>query len=162
MPVFHNGVLYSTRGYSSSPYMAVKPGGRGDVSQSQLQWLVKTGGPYVSSLVYHKGLLYMATEVGIATCVDASSGETVWRERLGGCFTASPVAADGKIYFLNEDGETIVLEAGRELKILHRNHLRERTLASPAVSSGQIFLRTEEHLFSIGKKPAPPSIRAGQ
>ena len=150
MPVFHNGVLYASRGYSSSPYMALKPGGRGDVSQSHVEWLVKTGGPYVSSLLYYQGLIYMANELGIASCVDAANGKLLWRERLGGVFSASPVAADGKVYLVNEEGDAFVLEAGRDLKILHRNHLKERTLASPAISDGRIFIRTDEHLVAIG------------
>lgn len=152
-PVFHDGVLFANRGYSSSPYLAVKVGGRGDVSQTHLQWRVNTGGPYVSSLLYYRGLIYMATETGIASCVDAANGKLLWRERLGGVFSASPVAADGKVYLVNENGEAFILEAGREFKVLHRNELGERTLASPAISNGQIFLRTDEHLFCIGGKP---------
>ncbi len=151
-PVFHNGVVYASRGYNSSPYLAVKTGGRGDVSRTHVLWEVKTGAPYVSSLLYYQGLIYMATETGIASCVDAASGQLLWRERLGGVFSASPVAADGKVYLVNEAGEAFVLEAGRQMKILHRNHLEERTLASPAISNGQIFLRTDQHLISIGRR----------
>jgi outer membrane protein assembly factor BamB len=143
MPVFHNGILYTSRGYSSGPYMAVTPDGK-------VLWEVKTGAPYVSSLLYYEGLLYMATETGIASCVDAATGKTLWKERFGGVFSASPVAANGKVYLINESGEAFVLQAGRELKILHKNLLAERTLASPAVSGGQIFLRTDEHLIAIG------------
>jgi len=164
-PVAHSGVIYASRGYNSGPYMAVKTGGRGDVSQSHVLWEVKTGAPYVSSLLYYRGLIYMATETGIVSCVDAANGQLLWRERLGGVFSASPVAADGKVYLVNEAGETFVLEAGRELKILARNKLNERTLASPAVSGGQIFLRTDQHLYSIGSNVgaglAPP-VRAQQ
>jgi outer membrane protein assembly factor BamB len=94
----------------------------------------------------------MASESGIASCVDAASGKLLWRERLGGVFSASPVAAEGRVYLINEDGQAFVLEAGRELKILRRNHLGERTLASPAISHGRIFLRTDEHLVSIGNQ----------
>jgi outer membrane protein assembly factor BamB len=144
-PVFHDGVIYASRGYSSGPYTAMKPGGK-------VLWEVKTGAPYVSSLLYYRGLIYMANETGIASCVDAADGKTLWKERFGGVFSASPVAADGKVYLINEDGEAFVLAAGRELKILHRNKLPERTLASPAISGGQIFLRTDERLIAIGKR----------
>ena len=71
-------------------------------------------------------------------------------KRIGGAFSASPVAADGKIYLLNEEGETIVLLAGRDPKILARNELNERCLASPAISGGQIFIRSDQHLICIG------------
>jgi outer membrane protein assembly factor BamB len=92
----------------------------------------------------------MATETGIASCIDAATGKTLWKERFGGVFSASPVAAAGRVYLVNEAGETFVLQAGRELKILHKNVLAERTLASPAISGGRIFLRTDEHLIAIG------------
>ncbi len=150
MPVYHDGVVYTSRGNFSSPYMAVKTGGKGDVSSTNIIWEVNAGAPYVSSLLYYQGLIYMATENGIVSCIDPASGETVWKDRLGGVFSASPVAAEGHIYLVNEAGETFVLQAGREKKILARNKLPERTLASPALSHGQIFLRTDDHLIAIG------------
>jgi outer membrane protein assembly factor BamB len=151
MPVFANGVLFATRGYHSGPYMAIRPGGRGDVSKTHVTWRVATGAPYVSSPLYLDGLLYMATENGIVFCVDAETGTTLWKERVGGVFSASPVAANGRVYCLNEAGETVVLQAGRKFSLLHRNVLNERTLASPALANGHIFIRSDQHLFCIGK-----------
>ncbi len=151
-PVQHDGIVYSSRGHRSGPYLAIRAGGEGNVSESHVKWRVATGAPYVSSLLYYQGLLYMATERGIVTCIEAESGEIVWRERLQGVFSASPVAADGKVYLTNEAGETFVLAAGREFKILARNPLGERTVGSLAISNGRIFLRTDDHLFSIGKE----------
>jgi outer membrane protein assembly factor BamB len=151
MPVFHNGILYSSRGYQSGPYFAVKPGGAGDVNKSHLVWEVKAGAPYVSSILYYNGLLYMANERGVVTCADAANGKSLWRERFGGVFSASPVGAEGRVYRVNEHGETFVLAATRELKILERNKLDERILASPAISDGRIFLRSGNHLLAIGK-----------
>ncbi|MCW5983124.1 MAG: PQQ-binding-like beta-propeller repeat protein [Bryobacteraceae bacterium] len=151
-PVYHEGILYTSRGFNSGPYMAVKTGGSGDVSETRVEWQVKTGAPYVSSLLYYDGLLYMATETGIASAVEASTGRTLWRERFGGVFSASPVVAGGRIYLVNESGDAFVLEHGRELKVLSRNHLGERTLASPAVSGGLILLRTDEHVIAIGDR----------
>ncbi len=151
-PVFHQGIVYANRGYSSSPYLAVKVGGRGDVSRSHLQWLSKTGGPYVSSLLYYQGLLYMANETGIAAAVDAADGSVLWRERLGGVFSASPVAAEGRVYLVNEAGEAWVLESGRRHKVLARNTLGERTLASPAIAGSRIYFRTDQHLVAVGRR----------
>ena len=152
MPVFHNGTIYMSRGYRSSPYMAIKPGGRGDVSKSHVVWESATGAPYISSLVYHDGLIYMATDVGAVTVVDAASGQRVSQQRIEGVFSASPVAADGKIYFVSENGETVVMQAGRTPTVLARNDLGERQIASPAISNGQIFIRTDDHVFAIGSR----------
>ena len=153
-PVYHDGIVYASRGNFGSPYMAVRTGGSGDVSSSHVLWEVKTGAPYVSSLLYYRGLLYMATENGIVSCIDPANGEAIWKDRLGGVFTASPVAAEGHVYLINEAGEAFVLEAGKEKKVLARNSFPERTLASPAISHGQIFLRTDEHLIAIGVRQA--------
>ena len=151
-PTFHDGVLYMTRGYRSGPYMAIRPGGRGDISASHVLWEVPTGAPYISSLVYHEGILYMASDVGAVTAIDAATGKRIWQERVEGIFSASPVAADGKIYFVSETGETIVLKAGRQAEVLARNDIGERLIASPAISNGQIFLRSDDRLFAIGKR----------
>jgi len=151
MPTAHDGVLYASRGYRSGPYMAIRPGGRGDVRATHVVWNVATGAPYISSLLYAAGLLYMANDVGIVTAVDASTGERVWQERLGGVYSASPVAADGKVYLVSEAGETIVLRAGPKPEVLARNDIGERSLASPVISQGRIFIRTDDHLFCIRK-----------
>jgi outer membrane protein assembly factor BamB len=151
MPVVHDGVIYASRGYRSGPFMALRPGGRGDVTDSHVMWRVGTGAPYISSLVYDDGLVYMIGDVGILTVTDAGTGERVWQERLGGVFSASPVAADGKIYLLSEGGETIVLAAGRQPRVIARNDLDIRQLASPAISGGRLFIRSDSMLFAIGQ-----------
>lgn len=152
MPVFHDGLIYMSRGYRSGPYMAIRPGGRGDVSKSHVVWESATGAPYISSLVYDNGLIYMATDVGAITVVDATTGQRVSQQRVEGIFSASPVAADGKIYFVSETGETIVMQSGRTPAVLSRNDLGERAVASPAISNGQIFIRTDDHVFCIGSR----------
>jgi outer membrane protein assembly factor BamB len=149
--VFHDGLIYLSRGYRNSDYMAIRPGGRGDVTATHVQWRASSGASYVPSVVFYDGLLYMTNEVGVVTCADARTGESVWRHRLGGVFFASPVAADGKIYMVSETGETYVLRAGRSPEVLARNDLGERFLASPAISQGRILLRSDRTLFSIGR-----------
>ena len=156
MPVYHDGVIYMSRGYRSSPYVAIRPGGRGDVSKTHVVWESPTGAPYISSLVHDAGLIYMATDVGAVTVVDAKTGQRTSQQRIDGIFSASPVAGDGKIYFVSETGETIVLQAGRNPTVLARNDVGERAIASPAISNGQIFIRTDDHVFAIGT-PAPRS-----
>ena len=149
VPSADDGVIYTSRGYRSGPYMAIQAGGRGDVTQSHVAWRVPTGAPYVSSLVHYQGLIYMANGAGVVTCIDAKTGERVWQERTGGIYSASPVAGDGKIYLLSETGETAVFAAGREPNILARNQIDGRLIASPAISNGRLYLRTDDHLLSI-------------
>ena len=152
-PSFGDGVLYMSRGYRSGPYLAIRTGGRGDVSKTHILWRVGSGAPYISSLVYYEGLVYMANGMGIVTAVDASSGQRVWQERIGGIYSASPVAAGGRIYLLNESGETVVIRAGTECRVVARNPLEERVVASPAISNGQLFIRTDAHLVCVTEQP---------
>jgi outer membrane protein assembly factor BamB len=151
MPLFENGLIFTSRGYRSSPFMAVRPGGRGDVSSSHVAWRAPSGAPYVSSLVHYQGLIYMVGDVGVLTVVDASNGARTHQERIGGVYSASPVAGGGKVYLLSEDGETVVVSAGRSPRILARNRLAARQLASPAVSGGRLFIRSDSTLYAIGK-----------
>jgi outer membrane protein assembly factor BamB len=150
-PVFHNGVIYASRGYRSGPYMALKPGGRGDVNATHTVWRVATGAPYVSSLLYYDGIVYMANDVGVLTAIDGATGERVWQERVDGVFSASPVAGAGHVYFVSENGDTVVVKAGRQPQIVGRNGVGERAVASPAIARGQIFIRTDQHVFALGR-----------
>jgi outer membrane protein assembly factor BamB len=150
-PVFQNGIIYMVRGYRNSDFLAIRPGGRGDVTSSNILWRTKSGASYVPSILYYNGLIYVTNEVGIVTCADAETGKTVWKQRLGGIFFASPVAGDGKVYIVSETGETFVIGAGREGRILATNNLDKRILASPAISNGKLFLRSDGTLFCIGK-----------
>lgn len=151
MPLFQNGLVYASRGYRSSPFMAVRPGGSGNVAGSHVAWRAPSGAPYVSSLVFYDNLIYMVGDVGVLTVVDAATGERTHQERIGGVYSASPVAGDGKIYLLSEDGETIVVGAARTPKILARNRISARQLASPAVAGGRLFIRSDDVLYAIGK-----------
>tara|TARA_B100001123_G_scaffold449258_2_gene613804 strand:+ start:2917 stop:4236 length:1320 start_codon:yes stop_codon:yes gene_type:complete len=145
-----NGNIYTSRGHRSGPYMKIRTGGRGDISHTHVDWHVATGAPYVSSILYYDGLIYMANGAGVFTCIEADSGNQVWRERLGGTYSASPVAAGDHIYFFSETGEAIVLAAGSEPLVVARNDLGNRILASPAISDQRLFVRTDRHLVAIG------------
>jgi outer membrane protein assembly factor BamB len=149
--VFHDGTIYLSRGYRSSDYLAIKPGGRGDVTATHVKWRHPSAASYVPSIIQYQGLLYMTNEIGVVTCADTSTGERVWRHRLQGVFFASPVAADGKVYMLSETGETFVLKAGRTPEVVAVNVLPGRFIASPAISGGRLLLRSDRTLYSIGR-----------
>jgi outer membrane protein assembly factor BamB len=153
--VFDGDRIFLSRGYRNSDYLALRSGGRGEVTATHVEWLAPSGASYVPSIVHYEGLLYMTNEVGVVTCADAKTGERVWRHRLGGVFFASPVAGDGKIYLLSETGETFVLRAGRTPQLLAKNNLNERFIASPAVSRGRLFLRGDRTLFAVGASESP-------
>jgi len=147
--VYRDGRIFLSRGYRNSDVLAIRPGGRGDVTATHVEWTAPNGASYVPSIVHYDGLLYMTNEVGIVTSLDAATGAKVWQHRLGGVFFASPVAGDGKVYFVSETGETFVLKAGRTAQVLATNDLGERFLASPAIAGGRIFLRSDRTLFAI-------------
>jgi outer membrane protein assembly factor BamB len=119
---------------------------------NNLAWEQRKGKPKIPSMLYRKPHLFAISDGGIATCLKAATGEIVWQERVGGNFSASPVAAEGRIYFVSDEGETTIIEAGPAFKVLARNPLGEKVQASPAMSQGQLFIRTEKNLVCIGAK----------
>ena len=147
--VAHKGVVYLVRDRA----LAIKAGGRGDVTNSHVLWRGR-GSSTVPSPVYYNGYLYWA--YGPVYCLDAATGKEVYRKNLStGAFYASPLAADGKIYFISRRGGTFVLAAGPTFKELARNQFSDddsRTNASPIVSDGCLLLRTDRYLVCIGKK----------
>ena len=150
MPIVHDGVIYLSRGYRSGPYLAMRPGGTGDVSTSHVLWSVETGAPYVSSLVFANGLLFMANDTGVVTAVDAKTGERVWQHRVPGVFSASPIASAECVYFVSESGRTLVMRASRSPEVIAENDLDLHLVASPAAAGGRLFLRSDDRLVAIG------------
>jgi hypothetical protein len=150
-PVHHNGLLYLARGYRNSEFYAIKPGGRGNIADTEhILWRYPRGGSYAQSLLYYDGLVYVTNDVGVVLCADAETGERVWQHRLDGIFFASPVAGDGKIYMASETGETYVLKPGREPIVIATNDIGdERLIASPAIAGGKIYLRSDGKLFAV-------------
>ena len=149
VPSFTDGLIYTSRGYRSGPYMAIRPGGRGDVSATHVEWRVATGAPYVSSLLVYRGLIFMAGDSGIISCIDAETGERLWQERTGEIFSASPVAGDGRVYFAAESGETFVYAPERTPRLLASNSINGRIVATPAIAGGRIYFRTDERLHAV-------------
>lgn len=152
-PVVGHGMVFCASG-RAGPTLAIRPGGRGDVTRSHLAWTSPRGSPFVPSPILHGEYLYMVNDMAsIVTCLDAKTGKAVWQGRLGVAqregFSASPVASDGKLFFTNDDGETFVLRAGPTFELLHVNRIGERTLASPALVDGRWYIRTDRNLISI-------------
>lgn len=150
-PVFGHGLVFICTGFQQASLLAIKPDGRGDITKSKIVWRLDRGVPLTPSPLLVGDELYMVTDNGIATCVDAKTGQELWRARLGGNHSASPIYADGKIYFLSEEGESVVIAPGRQLKHLVTNQLDGPTLASMAVSGGSLFIRSATHLYRISE-----------
>jgi outer membrane protein assembly factor BamB len=154
-PVVGYGMVFCSSG-RAGPTLAIRPGGRGDVTRSHLAWTSPRGSPFVPSPVLHGAYLYMVNDMSsIVSCFEAVTGKVMWQGRLGVAtregFSASPVAVDDKVYFTNDDGETFVLRGGPTFELLHVNRIGERTLASPALVDGRWYIRTERNLYAIGR-----------
>jgi outer membrane protein assembly factor BamB len=153
-PVVAGGLIIAPS--RQNPVIAIRPGGRGDVSQSHKAWQFARG-PDAPTPVSDGTHVYLVTDNGVAYALNAQTGAVVWGPmRLkSGTYSASPILADGRVYVTNEDGLTSVFAAGPAFQVLAENPLNDYTLSSPAVSQGQIFIRTAKHLYAIGSRTAP-------
>jgi outer membrane protein assembly factor BamB len=152
-PAAAHGLLFvASNGPGGNVILAIRPGGRGNVTSTHVAWRFTRSAPYNSSPVVNGEYLYVVKNGGVMTCLNARTGTLVWQQRLpaGGDYYASLVAADGRIHATSEDGVTTVLAAKGVYEPLASNAVGERTMATPAISNGQIFIRTDEHLFAIG------------
>ena len=150
-PVVMDGVIYApTR---ERPLLALRAGGRGDITASHLIWTTQNG-PDVPTPVTDGTYFYIVNDRGIVFCLDAKTGETIYGPQriTPGTYSSSPVLADDKIYVTNEDGTTTVYSAGPEFRILAENVMDEYTLSSVAISEGQLFLRTDSFLYAVGER----------
>jgi outer membrane protein assembly factor BamB len=151
-PVVGHGLIYVTSGPAGTTY-AIRPGGRGDVTDSHVAWSFPRGNPYVPSAILVADSYYLVDDHGVGTCLDARSGKTRWRKRLGGDFTASPVATAEHVYFTNEAGVTLVLRAkASQYDEVGRNSIDEPVYAFAAISGGRFFLRSASHLWCLGRE----------
>ncbi len=144
--------LASGDGDGSRAMIAVKLGGKGDLTRTNLVWEKDSGTPYVPSLLAWKGHLYTINDDGVAVCYEGKTGKETWRGRLGGNVSASPVLIDGKVYSIDEKGVVFVFEARPdEFKLLASNKLGETVYATPAVANGRLYVRGAKHLICVGK-----------
>ncbi len=152
-PVFANGLVYVSTSYNNPSAYAIRPDGKGDVTKTHVAWTHKKNAPHTPSMLAVGNELYMVSDAGMASCVDARTGEAHWTKRLGGSgYSASPILADGRIYFLSENGIATVIRPGKAYDEVAKNELGERTLASFAVADGALYIRTKERLYKIGKE----------
>ena len=151
-PVFADGLLFVSSGFDTAVLYAIKPqGAKGDATATNVAWTSRKGVPCTPSMIVVGEEIYFISDGGIVTCADAKTGTMHWTHRLAGGFSASPVAADGRIYFQNEAGVGYVIKAGKTFEQLSENDLGERSLASYGVSDQTLWIRTEKHLWRIGK-----------
>ncbi len=153
-PVVGHGLVYTATGLAKGELWAVKLGGEGNVTGSHVAWKATRNVPNRPSPVLVGDLLFMVNQDGgIVTCLDAKTGEQLWSERLPGLgnHSASPTYADGRLYFFNENGHGLVLEAGRQFKVLAENKLDAGCMASPAIAGQALFVRTKTHLYRLEK-----------
>jgi outer membrane protein assembly factor BamB len=150
-PIFGHGLVFVCTGYNTPQLLAIRPNGRGDVTDTHVAWIVKRSVPHTSSLVLVGDWLFMVSDNGVASCLAARTGESLWQERLGGAFSASPLHANGLVYFCDEQGTTTVVKASSQFERVAENPVGERTLASFAVSGNSLLLRGDRHLFRISE-----------
>jgi outer membrane protein assembly factor BamB len=176
-PFAHNGLLFVTSGYVMSmklrPIYVVRAGAEGDISppadaadgkpaeylqevNSGLVWYRRLGGPYHPTPIAIGDYLYVLLDRGFLSCYEARTGKVVYeKERLGPtAFTASPWTYGGKIFCLSEDGDTVVVRAGKEFKVLGKNSLDEMSMASPAIAGGNLYIRTLSKLYCLRQSEA--------
>lgn len=162
-PVFDDGLLVIASGRAPErPIFAVRPGARGDITPSKghvdgphLAWSKTGRGSYMPTPLVYRGLVYVLANNGVFDAYELQTGKEVYRQRLplvGSGFSASPVAADGKIYLSNEDGEMLVIEAGRQFRHVATNSMSEPLMATPALSHGVMYVRGARTLMAIGRE----------
>jgi outer membrane protein assembly factor BamB len=147
-PLFGHGNVYINTAAGGLKLFALKVGGTGDVTKD-IVWKTSQGVSTRSSQLLIGEAIYMVSDAGIATCIDAHTGKGIWQKRLDGDFSASPISAEGRIYFCNQDGQTFVVAAKPEYELLATNQLDDGCMASPAVYDKAIYLRTKTHLYRI-------------
>jgi outer membrane protein assembly factor BamB len=161
-PVIGKGLIFITNAHGRfSPIYAIKPTATGDITPAAdattsagVAWSVRRGGAYMQTPLVYGDYLYVCRDNGVLSCYDAATGKAVYDERLGTGrtgFTASAVAADGKLYYTSEEGDIYVLKAGPQFEVVGVNPMGEICMATPAISQGVLYFRTQGHLVAVGK-----------
>jgi outer membrane protein assembly factor BamB len=157
-PVFGHGLVFVSSSFDNAVLYAIRPDGRGDVTDSHIAWSLNKSAPKTPSPLLVGNELYFVSDAGVMSCVDARTGKIHWQERVGGNYSASPVFADGKIYVQSEEGVGTVVKPGTNFEVLAKNDVKERTLASYALDEGVIYIRTAKHLLRV-QEPTPTAAK---
>lgn len=150
-PVVGHGLIYVCTGFMRPELLAIRETAQGEIGESDVVFRVKRQIPAQPSPILVGRELYCVSDQGIATCLDALTGEQLWQERIEGNYSSSPLFADGKLYFCNREGQTTVVTPGRTFQRVAVNQLGGQLMASPAALDGSLFLRSESHVYRIGK-----------
>lgn len=150
-PVWGEGLVYVCTGFMKPQLLAIRPDGQGNVTDSHVDWNFTAGVPNNPSPLLVDGRLYMVSDAGVASCLDATTGKLLWKERLGGNYSASPLWADGRIYVGSEDGSLSVIAPGDTFQRLAVNQLEGRIMASPAAVGRELYIRTDTALYRFEK-----------
>jgi outer membrane protein assembly factor BamB len=150
-PCVANGLIYAATGMGKADLWAIKPGGRGLLTDANIVWKVTKNVPGRPSFFVAGDLIFMVNDTGVATCVDAKTGALVWEQKIGGHFSASPIGAEGRVYFFSEEGKATVIAAAREFKLLAENQFDDGFMGSAAVSGKALVLRTKTALYRVEK-----------
>lgn len=151
MPVVGNDKIYYVTGFAKGTLYSIQAGSRGVLDKSDMVWKTKRNVSNKPSPIFYNGYIFMVDDGGIASCLDAQSGEEQWRERVGGNHSASPLISNGLIYFFNEEGICSILEAAPQYKEVGKNKLGSGFMASPAIYKHDLILRSKTHLYRISK-----------
>ena len=150
--VYNGEYVFVTSGYPERHIVAIRPDGSGNVTDTHVAWRTNRGAAYVPSPIIVGAYLLVVADSGIASCFEARTGKRHCMERLPGGHSPSTVSADGLVYFTSDRGVTTIVRPGKTFNLIAQNELGEQISASPAISQGQFFLRTHQHLYCIGAK----------
>jgi outer membrane protein assembly factor BamB len=150
-PILIEDMVIYNHDYDNPELMAVRLGGQGDVTQSNIVWRSARGAPSTPTPLLIGSELYFVSDNGVASCIDAKTGARHWMERLGGNYSASPVYVNEHVLFLNEDGMATWVKPSKEFSVAGKNQVTGRTFATPAFLKDSMLLRTDEHLLKISK-----------
>jgi outer membrane protein assembly factor BamB len=149
-PVFGHGMVFVSSSFDSATMFAIRVDGTGDVTDTHVAWKLNRGAPHSASPLLVGDELYLVSDGGLASCLDAKTGKAHWKEqRLPGGYSSSPLFANGNIYFENETGVVTVVKASKTFTVVAKNAMNEQTLSSLAAADGALFLRTEKAIYRI-------------